>query len=230
MPAKKLIPDKRKRGKAKAGGGTIKAKTHLAKRKADDGHADRLLTYVKRTLQLKRDGYYLQEIAYKIAEEFNLETVPHITTIAKWREHGNEAFKEDIKQLQGQLRIDQFNELESMKAKWLPIAIAGNLEITRWVRIEGELQPELDERAIEEQLKATREVVNIMNRQAKLLGLDLEKSVNEETGEGPGSLQDLQIWLINQVNISTGAPNGAPIDVQAEVLELRSGIEEENEV
>lgn len=192
------------------------------------GHEDRLQSYTKRTLQLSRLGYYHHEIASTIALEYELESVPAITTIADWLKRGREAVAQDIKELQElqwQMRIAQFTELEKLKAKWIPLAMAENLEITRWVRIEGELQPSLDEDAVKEQIEATKQVVSIMQRQARLLGLDIEKSITE-AGEGPASLQELQIWLIGQVNLSTGAPNGQAIDIQSERLELRSGIKE----
>ncbi len=221
MP-KKHVPLGQK-GRPKTHKTTLVSKNRIKDRALSIGHEERLLAYKKRALILKRNGHYHHEIGDMIAQEFNLETIPAITTVAHWLKDGNDAVARDIQELQWQARIEQFTQLERMKSKWLPLATAEALEITRWIRVEGVLQPELDEDAVKEQ------VVNIMTRQAKLLGLDIEKSI-ADTGEGPGSLQDLQIWLINQVNISTGAPNGAPIDVQAEVLELRSGIEEENEV
>lgn len=190
------------------------------------GHEARLEAFVKRALELKRLNYYHHQVAEKIAEEFKLEVVPAITTVADWLKKGSEAVRRDIEELQWQMRIEQFKELDRLKAKWMPLATANALEIQRWVIVEGELQPSMDENAIKEQVDATKAVVAIMNRQAKLLGLDMEKAVTP-TGEGPGSLQDLQIWLVNQINMTTGAPNGsASIDVHSEVLELSAGIPE----
>lgn len=226
MP-KKLV--KGAKGRPRTHRTSAVGKDRIKDRALSIGHEERLASYKKRALILKRKGHYHHEIADIIADEFELETIPAITTVAHWLKDGNDAVAHDIQELQWQARIEQFGQLERLKAKWMPIAVADELEIQRWRMQEGELQPFMDEDASKEQIEATKQVVSIMNRQAKLLGLDIEKSI-AETGEGPGSLQDLQIWLINQVNISTGAPNGAPIDIQGEVLELRSGIEEENEV
>lgn len=204
---------------------TIKSRKRIKGRKPKVGHEERLAAYQKRALFLKRLGHYHHEIADIIAAEFELESIPAITTVADWLKAGSTAVSKDIQELQWQMRLQQFTELEKLKSKWMPLATAGNLEITRWRMEEGELQPQLDENAIDEQIRATREVVNIMARQAKLLGLDIEKSI-ADNGEGPGTLQELQIWLINQVSISVGAPNGQAIDIQTEKLELGTGLPE----
>ena len=97
------------------------------------------------------------------------------------------------------------------------------------VRVQGELQPELCENAIDEQLKATIALVKIMDRQAKLMGLDLEKKVEEN--KGVLDKDSIHLWIIGEVNKSI-APQGA-IDIQAEarpVLELKSGSPEIDEL
>ena len=189
------------------------------------GNEERLSAYAKRALQLKRLGYYHYQIAEKIAEEFELEKEPAITTVADWLKKGDEAVSRDIEELKWQMRIEQYKELDRMKSKFMAIACANELEIRRWQMVEGELQPVIDESAMKEQTDAARVVVQIMNRQARLLGLDMEKAITQ-TGEGPQDLQSLQIWMIGQINMTTGAPNGGAVDIQSEVLELRTGIPE----
>ena len=79
----------------------------------------------------------------------------------------------------------QFNQLEKLLIhKWLPIAMAHSLEITRWKTVAGALQPELDSRSLAEQPRATDQVVKIMRRQAKLLGLDLQDAIDHKKDEG----------------------------------------------
>lgn len=221
--SKKLIGQKQDGRKRRKGAATLKPKNFVGKT-AQAGHEERLASYIKRTLQLKQIGHPLYRIAQIISEEFNLEVIPHIATVALWRKQAMEAVTDDILVLQQQLRIDQFNELEQMKVKWLAVATADDIQIQRWRMEEGELQPFMDENATKEQIEATKQVVNIMSRQAKLLGLDIEKSP-AVTGEGPQDLQSLQIWMINQTNI-INPQQGGSIDVQSEVLELRSGIPE----
>ena len=85
--------------------------------------------------------------------------------------------------------------------------------------VEGELQPELDENAIKEQLDATSKCVSIMARQAKLLGLDLQQAVPDDKKDGPKTLQELQLWIINQVNHPS--PGGPPM----KTIEMQSGVE-----
>lgn len=222
MPAPHIKDAKAKRKKRKAVNATIA----LADRKPDGdplaGHEARLALYIKRTLQLKRLDYPHWEVAEIIADEYKLDSIPAITTVADWYKKGMAAVREDIEELQWQMRIEQFNQLEKLKRKWMPLAMSDALEIRRWVMEEGTLQPELDENAVKEQIEATKQVVNIMARQAKLLGLDLTQSTNKD-GDGPGTVQDLQLWMIGQINVSA---HGAAIDIPSEVLELKAGIPE----
>lgn len=219
---------KRAKRKKPTGNATVDFKDAKQGAKSLIGHEARLAGYVSRTLQLKKLNYTHIEVGEIIAEEYKLTSIPPITTVADWYKKGMGAVREDIEELQWQMRLEAFSQLEKMKSKWMPLAMAEHLEITRWKMVEGSSQPELDERAVEEQLKATREVVNIMSRQAKLLGLDLAQATSKD-GDGPGSLQDLQIWLISQVNLTQ--PNGGgSIDVHSEVLELKAGIPEADSV
>lgn len=216
-----LIKRKVHKHKRKPVTATLKTTSHPDGRKSQNGHEERLPMFIKRTLQMRREGLYFHEIAEAIANEFKLESIPCIATVYNWNKQGMGLINEDILALQYQIRIDQFTDLEKMKAKWMPIATANALEIRRWQMHEGELQPVMDENAVAEQIDATKAIVAIMARQAKLMGLDMEKAV-AATGEGPESLQALQIWLVNQINT---APNGSSaIDVQGEVLELTAGI------
>jgi hypothetical protein len=227
MPPAHIAEAKKKRAKRKGRPG--KTTVGLVDRKPDGtplaGHEARLASYVKRTLQLKRLDYSHGEVAAMIADEYKLESIPAITTIADWYKKGMSAIREDIEELQWQMRIEQFNQLEKLKRKWMPLALSDSLEIQRWAMQEGEPQPFMDENAIAEQIDATKQVVNIMARQAKLLGLDLAQATTKD-GEGPGTVQDLQLWMIQQINVTGAATHGAPIDIATDILELRSGIPE----
>ncbi len=227
----KLLPEpavKNKRSKKRART-TLVRKDHPEGSSNAVGHEERLAHYILRTLELKRKGYRLFQIAEMIATEFNLTHVPHIATVHNWSVTGMKEVNHDILQLQLELRINQFNELEKLKDKWMPIACADQLKIQRWKMEEGTLQPFMDENATAEQLKATNELVKIMARQAKLLGLDMEKAVTKD-GEGPANLQELQIWLINHHPAPTQSTvhgsTGGTIDIHSEVLSTRTGIPE----
>lgn len=187
------------------------------------GNETRLHLYIKRTLELVAEGWPHHRIANQIHQEFNLERIPAITTVARWKASGFDALSSDIQELQTQLRIDQFNQLEDMKSKWLPLATAERLELMRWKMVEGELQPELDENAIAEQVKANEQVIKIMTRQAKLLGLDLQPPEHKDGTQM--TFQEVQLWIINQqsqmqnpaaevLTLETGLP-----DMEAETLE-----------
>lgn len=199
------------------------AKRGATNKEALVGHEARMEVYIARTLALKRLNYYHYEIAEEIAKEFDLVDVPAITTIATWLQKGRSAIREDIEELAWQMRLEAFQELDRMKRKFLQIACADELQIKRWAMIEGEMQPVLDENAVKEQLKAGQLVVQILARQAKLLGMDLEKSVTPQ-GEGPQSLSELHLWLIGNINAMGG--EGKEINITGKTLELKSGIPE----
>ena len=194
-----MIKEKKKRKSTRTHKATLKQKDHVEDRSSMVGHEARLTAYIKRTMELNRKGHYLHEIAHIIAEEFNLDHVPNIATVCKWKATGLNAIDADIKALRMQFRLSQLEELEILKAKWMPIAAAQGLEIRRWKMEEGTLQPVLDENAVKEQIQATDQVVKILARQAKLLGLDLQEAMTED-GKGPKTLQELQLWIINQTN------------------------------
>lgn len=210
-------------GKRKVGMGTIKTKSHPVGRSARVGHEHRLDAFQQRALQLNREGLNYWEIGERIADEFDLVSIPSTPTICVWINKRAEVVKADIGDLQWNLRVRQSDDLDKLKAKWMPLAIAQHLEITRWVRVEGAKMPELDENAIAEQLEAAKIVVKCMERQSKLLGLDVEKAP-PTSGEGPSSHQDLMLWIISQS--STQSAPGAVVEIKSEILELRSGIPE----
>lgn len=209
------------------------------------GHVDRLNAYCKRAHELKMLDWTHKEIAEKMCEEFQMVREPSIVTIANWLDKANFAFSLDIAKLAQQLRIEQFNELEKMKAKWLPLATANSLEITRWIRVEGSQQPAMDEDAVKEQIDATKAVVLIMARQAKLLGLDIEKKLEDDKDKV--DLNKLQMWIIGQVNqspeiedstalaltdvaVPVASVPAAAKPVTGKVLEMRSGRREIDEM
>lgn len=193
------------------------------------GTDERSDAYTLRALELKQTGHTLAEIADKVAQEFNLVRVPSLTAVVKWINRKSDEVGrgiEELQELRWHERIEQYKMLEAMKRKWFIIATASEMEIQRWKFEEGSLQPFMDENATKEQIEATKAVVAIMKRQASLLGLDIEKEIAKKAteGEGPGTVQDLQVWLINQINLN-GA-HGAPIDIQTQKLELKAGVPE----
>lgn len=222
----KALIRKKKRGPVK---GTIKTKKHPQDRDARFGHEERLACFIKRTMQLKRDGWRLYEIADAIAIEYGLEKVPHISTVANWRKQGMDAITEDIQNLQQTILEDKFNELEQLLGKWFPIATADSLQIKRWVRIQGELQPEMDENATDEQLKAAKICADIVALQCKIMGATLERKDDDK--KQMLDKDSIHLWIIGEVNKGIAAPG--IIDVTAEarpILELKSGSEEIDEL
>jgi len=187
------------------------------------GRDERLVAFVQRAVELKRKDYFHHQIAQIIADEFKLSVVPSIPTISYWLAKDYEIRAEDIEEMKKQMRQEEFKRLEKLIAKWMPIALADDLQIQRWHFEEGVLQPFMDENATKEQLEATKVITKLIDQEAKLMGLNMEKVLTSDK-DGPQDLMELQLWIINRVNGT--APNGKAIDVMSEKLELRSGIPE----
>lgn len=189
--------------------------------------------YMKRAVELKSLDYTHWQIAEALHKEFNMEKVPAISTVSYLLDGAYQLTDEEIKRMQWQWRLDQFKQLERLRQKWMTLALTDELTIQRHGRDEqGEETLIMDENATAEQLKATNECVKIMARQARLFGLDLEKQIEKDDG-GFANLQDMQVWIIQQINHIGGAPTGAPMieDRKSDgiVLELKSGLEDEGE-
>lgn len=177
---------------------------------------------IKRALELKRMDNTHFEICVALQQEFNLERLPGVSTVADLLDAAYRATDAEIKQIQWQWRMEQFEQLERAKMKWFRLVTAdeGDFKVRR---IEGRGEDTaviLDENIIGEQIKANQEMVRIMARQARLFGLDLETAIKSE-GEDVGNLQ---VWILNQINQMVGAPNGAPLEDGEIKLELTSGL------
>ena len=200
------------------------------------GHTERLNLYIKRAFELKTLDWSHRRIAEHMAEEFGMKHPPSIVTVSTWLDKANFAYTLDISKLASQMLIEQFNILEEIIAKWMPIAVADSLTVTRWSRINERYEP--DEDAIAEQAEATKIVLKTMERQAKLLGLDLEKK--PEGNKDEMDLNTLHLWIIGKVNENLpvsdparGSANNAVIPTGTpprQILELRSGRPEIDEL
>jgi hypothetical protein len=91
--------------------------------------------------------------------------------------------------------------------------VADSLTVERVRMRNGEAHPALDENAYDEQAKAAMICLKVMERLAKLLGLDLEPQ-----HERPMNLQELQLKMVEW---------DAIIGTK---LELRSGLDEEEDL
>jgi hypothetical protein len=181
--------------------------------------------YMKRAIELKRMDYTHFQIAQTMHVEFNMERRPAISTVSYWLDALYRHTDEEMKRVHCQFRAEQFEQLERLKSKWLKIAMAQDLEIQRWINTKGGKQPTIEENAINEQLKATEAIVKIMARQARLLGLDVERAGPQV--DGAQDRQEMQLWIIRQISMMGVAPaEGSKMESGREVLELTSGIEE----
>jgi hypothetical protein len=207
------------RGKRRRGGKKTVAPRNASRLKTGNGEVERLERYCLRAHQLKSEGLYVYEIAPIIATEFELPRIPPVTTVWYWLNRASEAYQMDIAKLKLGEFEETYDHYKGLLAKWMPIATAGSLEIQRWQRIEGELQPFLDEDSMSEQLKASMVVVKALEGIAKLLGLNIDSKLDEKSGALP-TLAEMNLWIISTINQSV-----KPLDANVEkpVLELRSG-------
>ena len=79
----------------------------------------------------------------------------------------------------------------------------------------------IDENAHEEQIKASNAMVKVMQRQARLFGLDLEVAMKAQGHKGMYDVNQMYLWITEHI---ANVP-GAPVKECEIKLELTSGIE-----
>jgi hypothetical protein len=176
------------------------------------GHVERLNLFTKRALELVRNGLTYAATAETIAAEFRLTRVPCVATIANWINKGDEAYRTDIEALRLQMRMDQVKKLERMLARWTPVAL-GNSGNMSSAQLKADAGP-----SVGEQLEATKVSVKLLERMARLLGLDLQAL--KENNDGIDDRTAMQLFIIRTINEQARPEPGR------EVLELKSGLEE----
>lgn len=139
-------------------------------------------------------------IAQQLRDEFNLAFTPAISTICNWMAKGNAEFYDDIKELQKQIRLQQFEECEELKGKWFDAAHR-KIEVTRTRIQDGSPVEIVDENAFAEQARAAEIYLKLLARQAKLLGLDMETST-----EGKNDKIDIQQIYLSISRLITYGP------------------------
>lgn len=161
------------------------------------GNEERLTLIVRRAVYLHGiEGKPYRVIAQQLKDEFKLANLPAASTICRWMKLGQAEFLDDINDMRKQLRIEQFNECEELKAKWFA---AANREIliVRHRMVDGKKIEIIDENAFNEQAKAATIYLKLMERQAKLIGLDLAGTEPQEGGKQ--SAQDIYLWISQQI-------------------------------
>lgn len=158
----------------------------------------------QRREQIARRASYLhgfacmsyRQIAVKLQEEFKLAGVPHVTTVASWLSQAKQVFMEDTVALQKQFRLEQFNQLELLKEKWLPAAMR-ECDIARTRMRKGGPIEIVDENAFNEQARACEIYIGLCKRQAKLLGFDLEAPTEGKSGKV--DMQEIYLFISKQI-------------------------------
>ena len=143
-----------------------------------------------------------REIAKKLKEEFSLSYLPPIPTICRWMTIGKAEFLDDLTDMRNQLRFQQFNECEELKTEWLQVALR-NVLVRRYEMHDGKQVEVIDEDPIKECSKGAEIYLKILDRQARLLGMDL---AGTETQEGKRQTPQ-EIYLYIQNLIQNNAPS-----------------------
>lgn len=174
------------------------------------------------------EGKPYRVIAEELWQEFKLEVCPSLTAVCRWIASAKEVLLHEISDLQIQLRMEQLNELEELKRPWWEAATR-NLLVRRTVMRDGRAIEEVDEDAFKEHEKAANVVIKLMERQARLLGLDLAGS-DDNKGKAT-NIQEIYMFISQQLN---SAPiklaDGREVETFGGLeLSLDSGIDE-NEV
>ena len=105
---------------------------------------------------------------------------------------GEAEFFEDINDMRKQLRMEQFNECEELKREWHKAA-SRKIYVSRIKIVDGEPIEIVDEEAFKEQAKAAEIYLKLMERQAKLLGLDF--AGNEGEKDKQQSPQEIYLFV-----------------------------------
>ena len=162
------------------------------------GNEERISILSRRAVYLHGfEGRPYRVIATMLADEFKLVTVPSISSICEWLRVGKVEFMKDIVDMRMQIRLQQFDECEDLKRQWFAAANRQIL-VARTKVIDGQPMEIIDENAFDEQAKALGGYIKLMERQAKLLGLDLS-GVEEEKG-GKQSPQEIYLYISQMLN------------------------------
>lgn len=174
-----------------------------------------------RATHLRAIGWMYQEIPDQLVKEFNIQR-PSPGTVCDWVTELDWAASADFAQLQERMRLDAFWQIEKIKSRWIPIAL-GNVAIKR-TEFDAESstwKETIDEKAYAEQVKAADVVFKAIDRQAKLLKLNLADEIKQNDQV---SIHDLQLWIIDRANGIERPIMGKTIDV-APSLKLESGLD-----
>lgn len=150
------------------GQGGFLTKHHPEDASANAGLDERLEVLKWRAMELKVQGLSLRQIALQITEDFELEKVPHYTTVDEWLD---ETFSQTA--TARQMNADAHCAIimlrsEKIIRELLPIA-TGKVIIRRMKRLDRETVEVLDENAVSEMIAAAGELRKQHDQQAKLL-------------------------------------------------------------
>lgn len=164
------------------------------------GNVERLEDKIRMSHELKARGFYNYEIADAIAERYGCDR-PDPSTVSNWLAAHRNAANEDIREFINEARLYHFKFLQEQLRKWHAITMS-----KRFSR--------------DEQMKALFAFLKIMERQARLLGLDLPQAKTEGEATAWEQMQYLERMHreIKFTDEGMHFPNGV-------VLEFRSGIE-----
>lgn len=148
-----------------------------------------------------------RQLGERLQKEFDLVYTPSVPTISKWLHDGKMALWFDIKEMQKQIRLEQFNELEEMKTSLRGAALR-KFEVERTKVVDGERIKVVTEQHLSEQTKAIEAFTKLCARQAALLGLDLGR---EDGERGKETVKDLYVWINNHISGASGEKNVTPM-------------------
>jgi hypothetical protein len=168
---------------------------------------------------------YLYEVAGILAKEFNCDA-PSDASLSRWFADAQSAYLADIKSFRSARTMALLEQNDRLRRKYMPIAIADELAITRYRNEDGETVAFTDENSYSEQVKAAEVVIRCAMVEMELLGLKGGGGIIEKKDDGQ-SMGDLFAYIgkLAANNVAAGKVPG-PITEGAPVLELRSGFED----
>jgi len=182
------------------------------------GTVELLHEKVRYALHLSACHYTHEEIAEQVGKRFECDP-PARNTVTEWLAKYHEAADEDCVAYRNQKRQKQGWIIERLLKRWLPVALAENFALNRWRVVNGESVQVLDENAYDEQIKAAAIVIKLLEREAKLWGLELTK-INEQASNSV-TTETINYYISQQVALHTAEKEGG--EPFKERLELHAG-------
>lgn len=193
-----MPPEPKKKKRASGGGSMFVRKTHNKKAGKRQGYAERRTECIEIAWRCKIDGYSERETCKIVQQELGLVDPPDYTTVNRWVNDALKEKAETIANLRDRFVTTEMFRLQRLMRKWMPLATAPDLHVTRTEKSEGQVISVVDENGLKEQAKAAELVLKTIETARRILGVGLANS--EPGDEGPkATFTQINALIMNTV-------------------------------